>query len=54
MLYLNSERFDSRRYQEDKIPRESKVINQQLSLKEPMFIDSHIQINELDDEIDYF
>ena len=28
MLYLNSERFDSRKYYEDKIPRESRVINQ--------------------------
>ena len=42
MLYVNSERFDSSKYHEDKIARESRVINQQLSVKEPMFIDSHI------------
>lgn len=54
MLYTNTERFDSREYHEGALVRESKVISQQLSLKEPIFIDSHIKMNELDDEIDYF
>jgi len=46
-------RFDTMRYDEEKIVKETVFRNQQFDQNIPSFMSSHIQLQESQDEIDY-
>ena len=53
VIYTNIESFDHLKYGSLKKRKESKVLTQQFSLKEALYMDSYIKITSLEDEIDY-
>ena len=50
MIYFNTERFDRTKYGAEAIVKESNIVTQQVDHRVPNWIQTYVEINELEDE----